>query len=123
MAFTAENTLAQGQYSPRQFQERVLPFQVSPWADFCAPLFFHTHCWYAVDICDTKVLQAVGSLWNTAFAKDGCSHPSSPTCLRRFVYKEFVDALMVHLRKKTGAGGSNRRRASPGDFAVRHAVR
>ena len=30
MAFTAENTLAQGQYSLRQFQERVLPFQVSP---------------------------------------------------------------------------------------------
>ena len=40
MAFTVESPLAQGQYSPRQYQERVLPFQVSLWADFwCASLF------------------------------------------------------------------------------------
>ena len=37
--------------------------------------------------------------------------------------KDMMDAL-VHLRKKTGAGGggSNRRRASPGDIAVGHAL-
>ena len=40
MAFTVESPLAQSQYSLRQFQERVLPFQVSLWAGFlCASLF------------------------------------------------------------------------------------
>ena len=39
--------------------------------------------------------------------------------------KDFTDALL-HLRRIIGAGGargSNRRRASPFDFAVRHVVR
>ena len=37
-------------------------------------------------------------------------------------HKDTMDAL-VHLRKKTGAGGSNCRRASPGDAALGHALR
>ena len=38
--------------------------------------------------------------------------------------KDFMDAS-VHLRKRAGVGGggSNRRRASSGDFSMRHAVR
>ena len=36
--------------------------------------------------------------------------------------KDIMDAL-VHLRKKQGAGGSNCRRASPGDAALGHALR
>ena len=36
--------------------------------------------------------------------------------------KGIMDAL-VHLRKKKGAGGSNCRRASPGDAALGHALR
>ena len=35
--------------------------------------------------------------------------------------KDIVDAL-VHLRKKTGAGGSNQRRARPGDVALGHVL-
>ena len=35
---------------------------------------------------------------------------------------DIMDAL-VHLRKKTGARGSNQRRASPGDVALGHALR
>ena len=36
--------------------------------------------------------------------------------------KDIMDAL-VGLRKKTGAGGNNGRRASPGDFTMGHAIR
>ena len=36
--------------------------------------------------------------------------------------KDIMDAL-VHLRKKPGTGGSNRRRASPGDVTLGHALR
>ena len=38
------------------------------------------------------------------------------------VDKDIMDAL-VGPRKKTGAGGNNRRRASPGDVTVGHAIR
>ena len=37
-------------------------------------------------------------------------------------HKDIVDAL-VHLRKKTGAGGSNHRRVSRSDVAVGHSLR
>ena len=37
--------------------------------------------------------------------------------------KDIMDALLVHLRKKKGAGGSNQRSASPGDVDLGHAVR
>ena len=36
--------------------------------------------------------------------------------------KDITEALM-HLRKKKGAGGSNRRRASPGEVALGHVLR
>ena len=36
--------------------------------------------------------------------------------------KDIIDAL-VHLRKNTGAEGSNHRRASPGDVPLGHALR
>ena len=38
-----------------RFRKRVLPFQVSPWADYCAPLFPHIHYWYGVRML--KVLE------------------------------------------------------------------
>ena len=43
-------------------------------------------------------------------------------CTRFKADKHIMDAL-VHLRKKMGAGGSNRREVSPGDIAVGHALR
>ena len=77
-----------------------------------------------------------GSLWNRAFAKGVCSRPSCSISIffaavvnvasARFkADKDIMDAL-VHLRKKkeaAGAGGSNCRRASPGDAALGHALR
>ena len=43
-------------------------------------------------------------------------------CTRFKADKNIMDAL-VHLRKKTGAGRRNRRKVSPGDIAVGHALR
>ena len=32
----------------------MLPFQVSPWTSFYAPIFSHTYYWYVVDMCETE---------------------------------------------------------------------
>ena len=42
---------------------------------------------------------------------------------KRFKADKYIMNALVHLRKKTGAGESNCRTASPGDAASRHASR
>ena len=41
----------------------------------------------------------------------------------RFKADKGIMDVLVHLRNKTGVGGSNQRRASPGDVALGHALR
>ena len=39
------------------FQQSVLPFHVSAWTNFCAPLFSHTHYSIGtVEMCDTDTV-------------------------------------------------------------------
>ena len=54
-----------------------------------------------------------GSLWNRAFVKGTCSHPFCSIYLLRSGYKrglhafkDIMDAFLVHVKKKIGAGGA-----------------
>ena len=60
----------------------MLPFQVSPWTNFCTPLFPTPHYWYAVDMRDAAFIVIGGPntvLFITAFDIQLPSTESGPT--------------------------------------------
>ena len=78
---------------------------------FCAPFFSHTLYWYGVDMCDTESIQMmyliimervlVPLLFEIFFA----ALFTNVACTRFKADKGIMDALLVLLRKTTGAGG------------------
>ena len=73
--------------------------------------------WFAVEQDLRQGCVLVFFLFNNVFAA-----VINVAYTRFKVDQDIMDAL-VHLREKKGAGGSNRRRASPGDVDVGHALR
>ena len=76
----------------------------------------------------------VGLLWNQGLRQEECvlaplvfnmflTAVMNNVAYTRFEANKGVMDALVHLRRETGAGGSNRWRASPGDIALGHALR